>query len=328
MVVGPTRCFGIVNALPGFTPPHNQRMLIYVLLALALLAGWGLDELIATGAPPLRRARLRAARPARRSSCVPVARGWSRAGTLASASRHGLDVAWGFADPPRDRSTRTTAQADVVRMSALLQWLPLGGAGLALVAWRLPRAPGSAGGPSSALAVALLSRSTCSAPTWATTRRSRAQRRAARRRPARSSYLQSRAPNRFVGLEPADRLPAAAAPTWRCATGSTTRAATTSRRRSATTSSGGARRAGRRPTSPSRSQLRGRHAGGPARAEPAQRLRPPPHAGRGRSAARAARRLPRPRRAWSTATSDALPRCSSSGAPAAWSATTRRSCAP
>ncbi len=39
--------FAIVTALPGFSTAHNGRLVIFLLLALALLAGWGLDELVA-----------------------------------------------------------------------------------------------------------------------------------------------------------------------------------------------------------------------------------------------------------------------------------------
>ena len=60
--------------------------------------------------------------------------GRSRLGQLG----RGLEVAWGFADPPPvDRLDPGNAAADAVRMSALLQWLPLAGLALALIAWRL-----------------------------------------------------------------------------------------------------------------------------------------------------------------------------------------------
>ena len=71
-------------------------------------------------------------------ACVPIA--WmALAGTLAPGQLgRGLEVAWGFADPPPiDRLDPGNAAADTVRMSALLQWLPLAGLALALIAWRL-----------------------------------------------------------------------------------------------------------------------------------------------------------------------------------------------
>ena len=60
MVVGADPVFWLVTKLPGFSAAHNQRLLIYVLLGLALLAGWGLDELSREGRPPLREPAARA----------------------------------------------------------------------------------------------------------------------------------------------------------------------------------------------------------------------------------------------------------------------------
>ena len=45
MILGIPPVFGFVSSLPGFSATHNERLLIYVLLSLALLAGWGLDDL-------------------------------------------------------------------------------------------------------------------------------------------------------------------------------------------------------------------------------------------------------------------------------------------
>ena len=39
MVVGIPPVFGFVSSLPGFSAAHNERLLIYFLLCLALLAG-------------------------------------------------------------------------------------------------------------------------------------------------------------------------------------------------------------------------------------------------------------------------------------------------
>jgi len=47
VVLGYQPVFGLVTSLPGFSSAHNERMLIFCLLCLALLAGWGLDELSA-----------------------------------------------------------------------------------------------------------------------------------------------------------------------------------------------------------------------------------------------------------------------------------------
>ena len=57
-VVGADPVHAIVNALPLFSSAHNERLLIYVLFALALLAGWGLDELTGERVAPRRRRQL------------------------------------------------------------------------------------------------------------------------------------------------------------------------------------------------------------------------------------------------------------------------------
>jgi hypothetical protein len=136
MVVGVDPVFWLVTKLPGFSAAHNQRLLIYVLLCLALLAGWGLDELTGERLAPARRRLVLGVCAG--LALVPVV--WmALAGTLAFGQLgRALEVAWGFVDPPAvDRANPGNGAADTVRMSALLQWLPLAGAALALIAWRL-----------------------------------------------------------------------------------------------------------------------------------------------------------------------------------------------
>jgi hypothetical protein len=146
MVLGVPPVFDLVTLLPGFSAAHNQRLLIYLLLALGLLAGWGVDELSDAALPSLRRRRLVLA-AAGTLALVPL--GWMALANTFAPDQLGraLEVAWGFADPPPvNRPDPGAAAADVVRMSALLQWLPLAGVGLALVAlrlrpgWRIPAA--------------------------------------------------------------------------------------------------------------------------------------------------------------------------------------------
>ncbi|MGA2008917.1 MAG: YfhO family protein [Solirubrobacteraceae bacterium] len=139
MVVGIPPVFGIVSALPGFDAAHNERLLIYVLLSLGLLAGWGLDDLSALQLPSRigRRAVIGAAGAI---VCLPIA--WMAvAGTL---NLHelwaGLKVAWGFAHPPVPPAgvdAEFTLTGAIVRDSSLEIWLPPAAAGLALIAARL-----------------------------------------------------------------------------------------------------------------------------------------------------------------------------------------------
>lgn len=139
MVVGIHPVFTIVTKLPGFDAVHNERLLIDFLLCVALLAGWGLDDLSARKLPARlwRRAVLALSAGI---FCVPIV--WLLvAGTLSwHEFGHGLQVAWGFVHPPAPpygADVFHTATAAIVRDSSLLIWLPLAGAGLALIAGRL-----------------------------------------------------------------------------------------------------------------------------------------------------------------------------------------------
>jgi hypothetical protein len=139
IAVGTQPLFGLVTALPGFRTAHNGRLVVFLLMALALLAGWGLDELSRRERPPRARRRL-ALGAAAAIFAAPVV--WMlTAGTLApSRLRDALDVAWGFADQPPlgpDGASGNEVTIATIRLSALLEWLPLAGIGLALVALRL-----------------------------------------------------------------------------------------------------------------------------------------------------------------------------------------------
>jgi hypothetical protein len=123
--------------LPGFRTAHNGRAIIFVLITLALLAGWGLDDITRRDLPARWRRRLAVAAAAAIFS-VPIA--WMViAGTLDLGElRPALEVAWGFQDPPLARSgVQAHELAPMIRLNALLQWLPLAGAALGLIALRL-----------------------------------------------------------------------------------------------------------------------------------------------------------------------------------------------
>jgi hypothetical protein len=201
MVLGVPPVFDIVTQLPGFSAAHNQRMLIFVLLGLGLFAGWGLDDLTSTESRSAGRTRLVLGVCAA-LLLVPVA--WmALAGTLAWDNLgRSLDVAWGFADPPPVAFPDPGGSAaDVVRMSALLQWLPLAAIGLALVALRLRperrRVPVVAFVALVALLVSVDLFRANMGFNPAIPERNAAQ-------PATPAieYLQSRRPSRFVGIGP------------------------------------------------------------------------------------------------------------------------------
>ena len=77
--------FWIAHHLPGFGQSHNTRLGVVVALCLALLAGWGLDDLIRGRSPAARRPRLLAAALAA-AVAVPIA-AVAPAGVKPSGSR-------------------------------------------------------------------------------------------------------------------------------------------------------------------------------------------------------------------------------------------------
>ena len=134
IVFGVQPIFGALTALPGFAAAHNARTVIFVLLILAMLAGWGLDDLARR--PPGRGSRRRLALAAAAAIfCVPFV--WMLvAGTLDPGRLWpALELAWGFSDrlPANPIAPDSAATVATVRLSALLQWLLLAGAGLAIV---------------------------------------------------------------------------------------------------------------------------------------------------------------------------------------------------
>jgi hypothetical protein len=200
MVLGVPPVFDVVTQLPGFSAAHNQRLLIYVLLGLGLLAGWGLNDLAARELPsPGRRRVVLAAAAA--LAVLPLV--WmALAGTLAlDGLGTALEVAWGFATPPPVNPSDPGSAAHVVRMSALLQWLPLAALGLALLALRLR--PGRRRIPVVAfvaLVAVLLSADLFRANMGFNP--AIPERNAVQPATPAIEYLQSRRPSRFVGVGP------------------------------------------------------------------------------------------------------------------------------
>src|SRR5215208_1242819 len=113
--------FWIAHHVPGFSQSHNTRLGVVVALGLALLAGWGLDDLLRERSPAARRPRLLAAALAA-AVALPVVAVALRA--PAAGLGEALRVAWAFATP---------SGPEVLPRAALLIWLPLAVAGAALV---------------------------------------------------------------------------------------------------------------------------------------------------------------------------------------------------
>jgi hypothetical protein len=101
---------------------------VIAILALALLAGWGLDELTGRDLPPRRRALVLGLAAALLVLPVLIAVGGRDFGR--SDLGDALKVAWGFAQAHKE-------QPGVIKLAAVLEWLVLAGAGLVLLALRL-----------------------------------------------------------------------------------------------------------------------------------------------------------------------------------------------
>jgi hypothetical protein len=140
VVLGVPPFVQVVTRLPVFSSGHNTRLIVFPILAIALLAGWGLHDLT-DRAPALgrRRAVLAAAAGL---LLVPVAIALISYPEALKAPWGGLKIAWLFADPPGGFGQ--PLGLDVIRASALVIWLTVAGAGLVLLALRLDRRLGAA----------------------------------------------------------------------------------------------------------------------------------------------------------------------------------------
>ena len=132
VVVGVPGIFQLVTTVPGFKHAYNQRLIIVGLLALALLAGWGLDDLAGRAIRP--RAPLAGAVAL---WLVPIAVVVARIDVSAGALGDALAVAWTFATP--ERATAAT----VVPLASVWVWAVFGGAAVALL-WFRRRLAGTA----------------------------------------------------------------------------------------------------------------------------------------------------------------------------------------
>jgi Bacterial membrane protein YfhO len=116
--------FDLISVLPGFDAARNGRLAVISVICVAVLAGWGLDDL--------------AGRPAARRGVALVVCAvlfavpflWVARRIDIDAFGEALRVAWGFAAPEPDAVA-------AIRLASLLEWLVLGAVALALLALRL-----------------------------------------------------------------------------------------------------------------------------------------------------------------------------------------------
>ena len=152
VVVGTPGIFDAVSELPGFRTAHNTRLTTIFTMCTALLAGFGLSDLIERR-PVGRRAAALLAAAAIVLIALPVVLA-AGIGPSASLLWSSVKLASGFADTPLADPAQIDAQRDLVRLAGLVLLLALGCAAVALFAGRARF--GLTGGVLAALALLLV----------------------------------------------------------------------------------------------------------------------------------------------------------------------------
>jgi hypothetical protein len=189
IVIGLPPLPDIMGQIPIVKTGNHLRLVVILMLCLALLAGWGLDDLSSS--------RIR--RPGAMLAIavglllLPIVVVSLRGHVSAAQLGRGLEIAWGFAwpEPPADADTRAA-----IRMAAVVVWLTFMGLGVVLLAARLSRR--LAATTFVVLALALTAADLFKAGMGATPAITTEQ--ATQPSTPGLDYLRSRRPNRFVGL--------------------------------------------------------------------------------------------------------------------------------
>jgi hypothetical protein len=192
VAVGLPILYDFVVALPGFDSTNNGRFAVVTVLCLAVLAGWGLDELSAGERAP-----------ARRWLVLGVVAGLLALPLLIVAVDHvgrkalgdALKVAFVLEDPP-------VRNAPVVKLAAAIEWAVLGGAAVLLIWLRLRGRLGAAAFVALALGLVAVDLFRAGMGYNPAIPESHAVQPAT---PA-IRYLQSQRPSRFAALEVKDTL--------------------------------------------------------------------------------------------------------------------------
>jgi hypothetical protein len=127
--------FGIVTVLPGFDTAENGRLAALSVFCVALLAGWGLDELAAS-VPSSRRRRLALVAVCAALLAYPIIKVAADGALASDLVRPALRYSWTFAESVAAREPPSKVP-DLIHFASLLEWLVLGGAAAALVLLRL-----------------------------------------------------------------------------------------------------------------------------------------------------------------------------------------------
>lgn len=131
MVLGIQPFFFIAGKTPGLDYTYLDRLTIIYLLCMALLAGWGLDDLIRRR--PTRRQALSGSAVAVGLLALPVVVVAATGGTSMRFLAKAVDIAWLFARTPLPHAPHVVP---IVHMAALIVWLSVAGVAVVLLALR------------------------------------------------------------------------------------------------------------------------------------------------------------------------------------------------
>jgi hypothetical protein len=120
----------IASRIPIVTTANHLRLAVVVMMCLALLAGWGLDDLIEGRVPPRRLLLGFLAVLIALPVLVLAGRGELEPGRLGRA----LEIAWGFSWP---QGIPDTGALTAIRMGSLIVWLTFAGLAAALLLARV-----------------------------------------------------------------------------------------------------------------------------------------------------------------------------------------------
>jgi hypothetical protein len=126
----------IATRLPLLSLGHNDRLILLVLACMALLAGWGFDDLCSREA--LRRHRRAIALAGAVVLAIPLVMVVARGDVDRLVPRAAVKVALTLAEPP---APGDPAAGDVIRSGTLVLWIGVAGAALVLILLRLRGLP-------------------------------------------------------------------------------------------------------------------------------------------------------------------------------------------
>jgi hypothetical protein len=134
IVLGVQPFFGIAGRLPGFDLTYLSRLTILYLLCIALLAGWGLDDLVR-----MRPRGGRAVAVAVKATAIfvlPIVIVFATRQSSLHFLGRAVRIALGFAPTPSPTAPHVV---EIVRLAALVVWVLVAGAGVILLLLRMGR---------------------------------------------------------------------------------------------------------------------------------------------------------------------------------------------